>query len=287
MIRTLAFALALALHVACACAGPLGPAGEPGRSLPGKFVWLDLATVDLAGARDFYGDVFGWRFREVEGAPASYTLIENAGVRIGGMFHHRRPPNAKVGSRWLAVMSVRDVSRAANVTLKQGGAVLLPPNPVAGRGVHAVLRAPDGAVFGVLAAEGGDPPDVPVRDGEVFWLDLFTPDLEKAGAFYAELAGYEVTRGQVADRARVLLSTSGIARAGIAHLPAGAVEPAWLPYILVEDVGATLERVRGAAGRIVMEPRPGVLEGNLAVIADPEGGVVGIVNWPRTGRGSR
>ena len=150
-----------------------------------------------------------------------------------------------------------------------------------GRGSHAVFRDPDGAVFGVLAAEGGDPPDTPVEDGDVFWLDLFSPDPARAAAFYAGLAQYEVSVGEVAGRQRTLLSTNGVARAGVARMPAGANRPAWLPYILVDDVPAAVERALKAGGAVVMAPRTDLLAGNLAVIADREGGVIGIVNWPR------
>jgi len=141
-----------------------------------------------------------------------------------------------------------------------------------------VFRDPDGAVFGVLAAEGGDPPDTPVEEGDVFWLDLFAPDPTKAASFYAALAGYDVNVGEVEGRKRTLLSTNGIARAGVAHLSAGIGSPAWLPYILVEDVAATLDLVRKAGGRVVMAPRADLLDGKLAVIADREGGTLGIVN---------
>ena len=116
-------------------------------------------------------------------------------------------------------------------------------------------------------------------EGDVFWLDLFAPDPAKAAAFYAGLAGYEVNVGEVAGRQRTLLSTNGIARAGVAKLPAGAVKPAWLAYVLVADVSGTLARVRAAGGRVVMEPRADLLDGKLAVIADREGGLLGIVNW--------
>src|SRR6185369_7467500 len=127
-------------------------------------------------ARAFYGAVFGWRFRDVDGAPASYALIENAGGKVAGVFRHERPAGAAVGARWLALISVADPQAAARVARERGGDVLLTPKAVRGRGTHAVLRDPDGAVFGVLAAEGGDPPDTPVQDGDVFWLDLFAPD---------------------------------------------------------------------------------------------------------------
>ncbi len=279
MSRYVTFAIAVALFTTGAMASPLGPDGAAGRSLPGKFVWLDLATENPASARAFYGAVFGWKFRDVEGAPASYALIENASGKVAGVFRHERPAGATVGARWLALISVRDAQETARLVRERGGEVLVAPKAVRGRGTHAVFRDPEGAVFGVLAAEGGDPPDTPVEEGDVFWLDLFAADPAKAATFYAALAGYDVDVGDVAGRRRTLLSTSGIARAGIAHLPAGAGRPAWLPYILVDDVPATLGRVRQAGGRVVMEPRADLLAGNLAVIADREGGAIGIVNW--------
>ena len=273
-----AFLLALLASVA-ATASPLGPDGAPGQRFPGKFIWYDLATENPEGARAFYGAVFGWKFRDANEAAAPYTLIENDGVKIGGMFKHTRPPGGKVGARWLSMLSVNDAARAAQVVRKSGGQVVLAPANFKGRGVHAVFRDPQGAVFGVLATEGGDPPDTPVIDGDVFWLDLFTTDPEKAAAFYAELAGYEVAVGDVAGRTRTLLASRGIARAGVTHLPRGADRPGWLPYILVDDVPGTLARVRSSGGKVLMEPQPGVLDGNLAVIADREGGVLGVVNW--------
>ena len=280
-------ALMVALHAVCAAAAPLGPDGTPGRYLPGKFIWFDLATEDPAGARAFYGAVFGWKFRDGGGGPEGYALIEN-GVhgKVGGIFRHMRPAGAKVGARWLSVIAVRDPARAASLARERGGSVLLAPKSVPGRGTHAVLRDPEGAAFGVLAAEGGDPPDTPVADGEVFWLDLFARDPAKAAAFYAELAGFDVDVGEVGGRERTLLSTGGIARAGITPLRSADDRSGWLPYILVEDVPATLARARRAGGRVLLEPRAHVLGGNLAIIADPSGGAVGVVNWD-DGKGTR
>ena len=278
MLRSL-LAWVLAAHLG-AVAGPLGPDGEPGRAHPGKFVWLDLATEDPAAAQAFYGKVFGWRFKPVPGTAASYTIIEDANGKVGGLFRQARPAGAAVGSRWIALMSVMDPATAAAYVRRSGGEVLLAPTTVEGRGVHAVFRDPQGAVFGVLASSGGDPPDDPVQDGDVFWLDLFAPSPAGAAKFYSGLAGYDAVEAQTeSGRKRWILATGEIARAGIVPLPPSRGGAGWLPYILVDDVKAAMSRARAAGGKVLAEPRDDVLGGNLAVIADPMGGAIGVVNY--------
>lgn len=279
-MKRLLAALALACAIVPATAAPLGPDGAAGRTLPGKFVWFDLATEDPAAARAFYGAVFGWKFRDARTAAMPYTVIEHAGGKLGGLFHASRPAGAAVGARWLSLVSVPDAAKAARYVRDAGGQVVVPPRAVAGRGTHAVFRDPEGAVFGVLAAEEGDPPDAPVADGDVFWLDLFARDPAKAARFYAGLAGYEVSEpDRDAGIPRWILATGGYARAGIALLRSEATKPGWLPYILVDDVAGTVRRAVQAGGRVVVEPRAGLLDGNVAIVADPSGGVVGVVNW--------
>jgi len=51
----------------------------------------------------------------------------------------------------------------------------------------------------------------------------------------------------------------------------------------VSDVAGALNRARQAGGRIVMAPRAELLDGNVAIIADPNGGVIGVVNWVHSG----
>ncbi|MDH4114832.1 MAG: hypothetical protein OEU89_05125, partial [Burkholderiaceae bacterium] len=63
----------------------------------------------------------------------------------------------------------------------------------------------------------------------------------------------------------------------------------WLPYVQVDDVPATLARVRAGGGKVLRAPDPAILDGQFAVFADPQGAVLGILNWPlkSTGEGSR
>lgn len=271
--------LLLALLSALAAASLAARAEQGGQYHPGKFSWFDLVTDDLAAARRFYGEVFGWKFHAVGDKPESYTFAELEGARIGGMLQRPAPAGVQRSARWLALISVDDPAKAVRYVEQQGGTVLVPLATIKGRGTHALFRDPDGAVFGVLKAEGGDRPDTPVVDGDFFWVDLLAPEPDRSAAFYSGLAGYEVSPGESERVKRLVLSSAGFARAGIVPKPEFVQQAGWLPYVLVDDVQAALGKVTAAGGSVLIPPREDVLDGNLAVIADPRGGVLGIVAW--------
>jgi predicted enzyme related to lactoylglutathione lyase len=278
---TRSFAALVATLVATALhASPLGPEGQAGVVHAGKFTWFELATEDPVAARAFYSAVFGWRFRAVPGTPTPYEIIEGKAGKVGGLFRRARPTGAPVGARWFGLLSVADPAASAEYVRAHGGEVIQPPSKVAGRGTHAVFRDAQGALFGVLAAADGDPPDDPVIDGEVFWMDLFTTAPADAARFYSGLAGYQAIEARTeSGRTRWLLASEEVARAGIVALPPGKNGPGWLPYVLVDDVADAMKRARAGGGKVLVEPRADLLDRNLAVIADPLGGAIGIVNW--------
>jgi len=249
-----------------------------GKELPGKFIWFDLATVDIASQKKFYGDVFGWTYQPISQADSQYTIIKNGERNIAGMFQIKPPADAKAGALWISLMSVTDPDTAVAVTKKQGGSVQTPTTSLARRGTYALLRDPEGALFGVLKSDSGDPLDHDIQPGEFMWVDLFASDVQRAAKFYQQLAGYDV----VSDDNHVhheFLRSSGKYRAGIVPRPEQANHSGWLPYIKVTDVAATLQKVTDAGGHIMVEPDDSLLNGNLAIFADPDGGIVGIVKW--------
>lgn len=275
--------MALAPLIASSATNDFPSLGSAGKYYLGKFIWFDLVTSDLAAAQRFYGAVFGWQFRVIGQSPESYTVVEHAGRPIAGMFERAAPAGALRTARWLSLMSVADPAKVVRYVEEHGGTLVVPPASFGGRGTHALFRDPQGAIFGVLRSRTGDPPDTPVADGDFFWLDLLTTDPAAASQFYRDLAGYDVqTRDVNPNVKRVVLSAGGYARAGIAGLPPSVKQPGWLPYILVNDIDSTLAKVRTAGGRVLLEPRAELLDGNLAVIADPNNGVLGIINWMPT-----
>src|SRR5262249_40475932 len=167
------------------------------------------------------------------------------------------------------------VAAAARFAKNNGGQIVAGPTSVPARGTHLVMRDPQGALFGVLKSDSGDPFDDPAQPGEILWADLFVAKPADAAAFYQGLIGWKASRRSAgAARERLVMQAGGFSRAGITVLPDGA-KPGWLPYVQVNDVAATLKRATNAGGKILTPPSPDVLGGRLAVIADPQGGVIG------------
>ncbi|MGI9579143.1 MAG: VOC family protein [Microthrixaceae bacterium] len=112
------------------------------------------------------------------------------------------------------------------------------------------------------------------------WIDLATPDVDAAKAFYGELFGWSFDdRATDTDGVHYTMCNKGDkAAAGIMALSeqmaAAGMPPAWSTYVTVTDVEASLAKVE-AAGGTVLQPAMEVMEdGRMAVVADPSGAVI-------------
>jgi predicted enzyme related to lactoylglutathione lyase len=239
-----------------------------GQHQVGKFVWFDLLTEDVQGAQNFYSELFDWR---VEGQSSDYIVIYAGDKPIGGIAPHESKDSEVLESLWLASLSVENVDRAVSATKSRYGKVLDGPFDVKGRGRMAVIQDPEGAELILLRAAGGDPVDETVKSGEWLWVDLFTRDAKTANEFYGSLAGYTAqTVKTEEDNSYNLLEKDDRAFAGVVEIPWEDVEPNWLPYVKVDDLEGTISLAENLGGVLILR-----LE-NVAVIADPTGGVFGI-----------
>ncbi len=281
MKRLLAFVLVLCAATATAALPPISdpPTNEYRH---GKFVWVDLVTPDAAGARRFYGGLFGWAFAELGTGAKTYTLAYHAGAPVAGMLERKPASDQQRQSRWIAFMSVADVATAAKQVAGKGGTVLIPPRAVEGRGDMALLADPDGAPVGLINSSSGDPPDYLAEPGEWIWALYQSPDATRAAAFYQDVGGYEVVPDDRFERApHFMLVADGFARASLVEIPAerSGLKPDWLYFVRVKDIGESLTRAAALGGKVVVPPNPAVLEGRIAVITDPAGAPLGLMQW--------
>ncbi len=167
-IAALAVAASLAAvqgHGAAAVRLPPLAAAAASEHHPGKLIWVDLVTPDLAAAEHFYGELFGWRFEASAGDAATYAVGRVDGRPLCGILQRAVPSGEHRQSAWLPFFAVVDADKANALALKAGATSLVRPRTYRERGRQAVLRDPQGAPFGVLASSAGDPPDVLAEPG--------------------------------------------------------------------------------------------------------------------------
>ncbi len=247
--------------------------------LPGKFIWADLVTDDVARARDFYAQVFGWKFWGM----GNYVVAMNDGQPLAGMFQKPRPANdPKAKPRWFGYISVPNVGKAERAVTKAGGRVLMPAKDFPRRGEQAVFTDREGAIFGVMKSSAGDPEDVLAEPGDWIWIQLLSRDARNAADFYRSVVGYEVVENNSASRLNdYVLVSKGFARGTVRTLLSKRedVNPTWLPYVRVKSVSETVGKAKELGGSVLVEPKPEVLDGKIAVLADPTGAAVGVMEW--------
>lgn len=128
---------------------------------PGSLSWTELYTSDAAGAKDFYGEVFDWRFSDMElpGGGGTYSLITPADLpeerMQGGLMELPGEQLALTNGRpyWHPVFNVTDCDAAVAKVTGNGGSVQMGPEDAQGVGRLAVCLDPSKADFVVLTPE--------------------------------------------------------------------------------------------------------------------------------------
>jgi uncharacterized protein len=254
---------------------------------PGRWVWADLVTSDVARAAAFYAQVFGWTFETYGGEDdrETYTLVLADGLPIGGMVFDARAMKGKTPSaRWIGLVSVAEPQAVAQRVTEHGGHVVYAPKSLGERGETGVFRDPDGALFGIVRSRNGDPQDYFGDVGEWAWLDLWSRDVQKSADFYRAVLGYDTVPAgdEQSARSGVNLVAGGYVRAGIMQARDPRATPVWLPYVRVADARKAAATARSAGGRVIYEPKP-LGRFVVGIIADPTGAPVGILQTTEEG----
>jgi predicted enzyme related to lactoylglutathione lyase len=279
----------LAIFLCAGAAAATAPLDVPAVTVPGthehhagKIIWMDLVTPDVAAEKRFYSGLFGWTFRDMGGSDSAYTVALLEGRPVGGLVQRPIPSGEHRQPAWLTFIAVGDVDAATTSAVAHGAKVLSQPKTYRRRGRQAVLSDPDGAVFALLASSSGDPPDVLAAPGEWIWSSLMTSDAASDAAFYQTVCGYDVFDLASDDGSEhLVLAGDDYARAGVNALPSDSYRrhPHWLNFVRVTDAADAAARAVALGARVLVEPRIDRHGGKIAVIADPSGAPVGLMEW--------
>jgi predicted enzyme related to lactoylglutathione lyase len=245
-------------------------------NLPG---WLDLGSPDPGASAAFYGQVFGWTAEQMGPEPPDgpgYWFLRKDGKSVGGL-GGLTDPAAKPD--WMVYVRVADAAAAVVAAQAGGGKVRVPATEIPDEGAFAQLTDPSGAEFAVWQAGAHTGFETCCVDDTMLWAELWTRDPAAAKAFYPALFGWQAEpymegapEGGGYD---VWTTKPGDPMAGFGGImtitdQVPIQDEKWIPYFMVADADATVARVTGAGGTVLI-PAADAPPGRLAALADQFG----------------
>jgi predicted enzyme related to lactoylglutathione lyase len=249
----------------------------------GKFIWADLFTADPSGAEQFYTGLFGWSSRTIERDTASgihtYRVLSHDDRPIAGIAWRPLKPADEVRGQWVGFVSVPDVPLALAAATSRGAAIVSRAKDLPDRGSQAIISDPEGAVLGILRSSSGDPGEYLSAPGDWIWSELFSRDPRASSSFYHGVVGYEVVQDPRSDQPKnAVLVSGGYSRASVRPVSdRPKAHPAWLLFVRVENVKEAVAKAVALGGRVIVAPSDSPTEHWRAVIADPTGAHIGLV----------
>jgi len=108
--------------------------------------WIDLTVPNADEIRDFYRDVIGWTFSEVDmGGYHDYCMnAPESGLTITGICH-ARGVNADLPPVWLIYIMVLDLDESISRCASKGGKLVSGPKGMGAKGKYCIIQDPSGA----------------------------------------------------------------------------------------------------------------------------------------------
>ena len=122
--------------------------------------------------------------------------------------------------------------------------------------------------------------------GQPCWIDLLTPDTDRARAFYGELFGWTAQDAEPEYGGYINFLKDG---KGVGGCMGNADDPSpgtfWTVYLKSDDSAATVAAAEKKGAQVFLAPMDVVELGTMAMLGDPGGAAVGV--WqPKVTRAS-
>jgi uncharacterized protein len=244
---------------------------------PATISWVDLATSDPAGAKEFYGGLFGWEYEDRPmGEGAVYSMAKHRGRNAAAISPQQSQEAAQgIPPHWNVYVTVEDVDATAGSVGEAGGNLLAPPFDVFDAGRMAVVADPAGAVLCLWQPGTNIGADVVNEPGAMAWADCATTDPAAAQGFYSALLGWRFD--QMSEEPPYWVIFNGERSQGGMTKPPGGVPSNWFPYFGVIGLDETIQLAETTGATRFLGPIEVPNGGRFALLQDPQGAAFAIL----------
>lgn len=238
----------------------------------GQLAWVDLKTPRIDTTKAFYGDLFGWRFKE-ELLPGRVMTKMHSSVSEWGSLTSLDSPVIPKGAKphTSLYFDVKDVDASIAKVKALGGIVLVEPFDIMNLRL-STIQDPTGAVITLQSAMDARHVNLDMAaEGLPGWLELTTTNLEVSGEFYSKLFGW-ILEYRNHDSA-LLFHQKGPYEDGITVTASkkGTKMSEWKVYYAVQDCDQMVFKAQSLGAHTNIEPREKLGVGRFASFTGPDG----------------
>jgi predicted enzyme related to lactoylglutathione lyase len=251
----------------------------------GRFVWFNLMTSDVDGAKPFYADIVGWTATKAPGS--DYEMWRAGDTNVGGIRTLSSDArNSGMAPHWLAYVATDNVDATVKRAERQGGRTLVPGTDIPNIGRYAVLADPQGATFAVFSSSPETTPPETKAPGHFGWAELNTIDWKSAWKFYSGLFGWQHTTsmdmGPEYGEYFMFGADPRNAMGGMSNAATKMrMPPHWLHYVNVKNADQTAEKIARKGGKVLNGPMDVPGGGRIAQCVDPQGAKFAVFSPPQ------
>ena len=258
---------------------------------PGTPNWIDLMTTDVAGARAFYGQLFGWAVEDQldpQSGAVVYGMRRLGDCDVAGV-GEMGPGMAEAGMppMWNSYVSVESVDHTLEQVVAAGGSVVMPAMDIFESGRMAVISDPVGAVISIWEPRAHIGATLVNEPGSYTWNELMSSDMAASKAFLAAVFGWD---SHDMDMGHMVYTGFSLSGTGADEAIAGGMAPpmpglpnCWSVYFSVADCDATVAAAVGLGATVLAGPMD-IEPGRMATLSDPQGAVFNVIQ-SRAGAG--
>lgn len=121
------------------------------------------------------------------------------------------------------------------------------------------------------------------KHGEICWRELTTNNVGKATEFYQELLGWKLEQSKITEIQYPEIHVDDRPIGGMMQMTEEWGNPLppshWMTYIAVDDVDATVEKVKEYGGNVCIPPFDAPKVGRISILGDPSGAAFSVIQF--------
>lgn len=241
------------------------------------FGWVDLSTPDVAAAKSFYTQLFGW---EADDRPLPdggvYVMLKLNGKNVAGLGPMQGGTDANHPAYWSSYLIVEDIESSVEKAQSAGATVTVPPMDVMEEGRMAILQDPTEAFFGMWQPGNHGGAQLVNIPGSLCWNELYTRDPERVKTFYQDALGWTAD----SDGGGYLYFRNGERMAaGVMTMDEemAGMPPMWTVYFAVENCQESVAKAKELGASVFVDSTSVPELGTFAVLSDPQGGMFCVI----------